>query len=272
LQRPASAIQMKDLLFISCFLFVSCFFLCCAPKESLQVDQDSEPNPEWSSYEGRIPLDDHRALVIELNLLASAIPSEGEYKLIEYIDDGSSINALSKLSGTYSSYQGGEKVVVQLLNSSLGDVIKRTYYAKNEKGDVRYREENLRAVDMRLVREGDESFSVLATTLQPVSGNANDRIYKRTSMYFTIEGYFRHTGDSADFFEINTETRWAVTKMGAYNAAIRQYHELAQDKFQPVYLKGVGFSINRPDKQGNRVEALVIKKLVQMSSVSQTNE
>jgi hypothetical protein len=260
---------MKDIPFISLFLFTLCLFLSCAPKkETLQFYPDSEPNSEWSSYEGRIPLDDHRALVIEMNLLASATPAEGEYQLFEYIDNGSSIDAISKLTGSYSSYREGENVVVQLFNSSLGDLVNRTYYAKNERGDLRYREEKLRAVDLRLLRHDDETFSVLATTSKPVSVNANDRIYKRTSVYFTIEGYFRHTGDSADFFEVNTETRWAVTKMGAYGAAIRQYHELAQDKFQPVYLKGVGFSINRPDEKGNRVEALVIKKLVQMSSLA----
>ena len=248
------------------------FFLLasCNPKrEELRFFPDSQSPGNESIYEGRVPLDEKRLLVIELNLLPYANSAEGQYKLQETIEDGSASYPLSERSGQYSSYQEGEKIIVRLHNSALGDGVKRTYYAKNEKGDTRFREENLRAVDLTLLRLDDETFSVLATTSEPVSRNANDHLYKRASPNFTIEGYFRHTGDSADFFEMNTEHRWAVTKMGAYGAAIRQYHELVEEKFQPVYLKGVGYSIHRPNETGKKVEALVIKKLVQMSSVPQ---
>jgi hypothetical protein len=241
----------------------------CSPKrEELRFFPDSQSTSNASIYEGRLPLDEKRLLVIELNLLPYANSAEGQYKLLETIEDGPSWYPLPERSGTYSSYQDGEKIIVRLHNSALGDGVKRTYYAKNEKGDTRFQEENLRAVDLNLLRLDDETFSVLSTTSEPVSRNADDHLYKRSSPYFTIEGYFRHTGDSADFFEMNTEHRWAVSKMGVYTSAIRQYHELVQEKFQPVYLKGVGFSINRPNESGKKVEALVIKKLVQMSSVA----
>jgi hypothetical protein len=249
-----------------------CLFLLiasCSPKrEELRFYPDSRSASTESIYEGRLPLDEKRVLVIELNLLPYANSAEGQYKLQETIEDWTSSYPLPARSGTYSSYQDEERILVRLHNSALGDGVIRTYYAKNEKGDIRFREENLRGVDLNLLRLDDETFSVLSTTSEPVSRNADDHLYKRTSSYFTIEGYFRHTGDSADFFEMNTEHRWAVSKMGAYTSAIRQYHELVQEKFQPVYLKGVGFSINRPNESGKKVEALVIKKLVQMSSVA----
>jgi hypothetical protein len=249
-------------------LFLLCILLGCTPnREKLKFYPEPPSDSRWTSYEGKVPLDDHRSLIIELNLQASANPAEGRYQLYEYIDDGTSLNAVSELDGGYSSFEEEGKVVVQLHNSALGNNVKRSYYAKNEKGDTRFQEETLRAVDLSLLRINDETFSVLATTFAQVSENPNDQLYKRTSAYFTIEGYFRHTGDSADFFEMNTEHRWAITKMGAYGSAIQQYHELAYEKFQPVYLKGIGFTIHRPDKNGATVEALVIKKLLQMSSV-----
>jgi hypothetical protein len=250
-------------------LFLVLTILSCSPKrESIQHYPESTSDASWSFYEGKIPLDDTRFLQIELSLVPLANPAEGQYQLTEYLDDGSSLQGISNMSGSYSSFEAEGRIIIRLHNSALGNSVKRTYYARNEKGDLRFREENLRAVDLSLLRIDDERFSVLATTEQPVSENPNDHLYKRTSSYFTIEGYFRHTGDSADFFEMNTEHRWAITKLGAYTAAIRQYHELVEKKFQPVYLKGVGFSIHRPDEKGNKVEALVIKKLVQMSSIS----
>ena len=259
-----SLVRLKKLILLF-FVFVS----CNSKREELRFFPEPESVSSQSFYEGRIPLDEKRVLVIELSLLPYANSAEGQYQLVEAIQDGSSSYPLPEHSGTYSSFQEGERIVVHLHNSALGDGVKRTFYAKNEKGDLRFREENLRAVDLTLLRLDDETFSVLSTTSEPVSRNANDHLYRHTSLNFTIEGYFRHTGDSADFFEMNTERRWAVTKLGVYSAAIRQYHELVQEKFQPVYLKGVGFSINRPNESGKKVEALVIKRLVQMSSVPQ---
>jgi hypothetical protein len=251
------------------YVLIIAFLLSCSSgKEKLQFYPESGPVVNWTHFEGKVPLDQSRSLVIELSLLPSANPAEGQYQLYESIDDGASSQSISELTGSYSAFQDDGRIIVRLHNSALGDVVKRNYYVKNEKGDLRYREENLRSVDLSLLRLDDDTFSVLATTSLPLSENPNDYVYRRSSSYFTIEGYFRHTGDSADFFEMNTQRRWAITKMGAYTGAIRQYHELVEKKFQPVYLKGVGFSINRPDENGNRVEALVIKKLLQMSSVS----
>jgi hypothetical protein len=114
--------------------------------------------------------------------------------------------------------------------------------------------------------------SVMTTFSEPVSRDANHYIHKRSSDMFTIEGYFRHTGDSADFYEMNTEKRWAVSKAGAYIPAIQQYHQLSEEKFEPVYLKGVGYSINRPDESGKKIQALVIKRLLQMSSARNSDQ
>jgi hypothetical protein len=91
-------------------------------------------------------------------------------------------------------------------------------------------------------------------------------LIKRTSKPFTVEGYFTHMGDSARFEEINTEQLWPVSKLGAYHVATRQYHQLADKKYERIYLKGVGYSVVRYDRRDEGEEALVFKKILQMTS------
>jgi hypothetical protein len=247
------------------------FFCCCAKKDITEPIVQSI-QPQWNFYEGKIPLDDTHNLIIELALLTGDNPLEGSYRLIEKIESENLLEDVSDLEGSFSMFNDNGRVVIQLLNSSLSIPVKRTFYKKDEKGKSVFREENLRARDLSLLYLDDDMMSVLATFSEPVSADPNHYIYRKTSDPFTIEGYFRHTGDSADFYEMNTERRWPISKSGAYLSAIKQYHLLAEEKFEPVYLKGVGFSINRPDKTGKKVQALVIKRLLQMSSARNSDE
>jgi hypothetical protein len=254
---------------LSVFLIV---FLCCCAKKDLTEPVVLAADQHWNFYEGKIPLDDTRSLIVELALLTGDNPLEGSYRLTEKIESENILEDVSDLEGSFSMYNNNGRVILQLLNSSLSVPVKRTFYRKNEKGKSIFQEENLRARDLSLLYLDDDMMSVLATFSEPVSTDPSYYVYKKSSDPFTIEGYFRHTGDSADFYEMNTERRWAISKSGAYASAIKQYHLLAEEKFEPVYLKGVGFSINRPDKTGKKVQALVIKRLLQMSSAHNSDE
>ena len=250
---------------------ISIFCFCCAKKESAELVQPDDDH-SWAYYEGKIPLDETRNLIVELALWTGDNPSEGAYRLIEKLETENASEDVSNLEGSFSVYNNDGRVVIQLLNSALSDPLKRTFYMKTDKGKTSFREENLRATDMSLVYLDDDMLSVMATFSEPVSTDPNHYVYKRSSDIFTIEGYFRHTGDSADFYEMNTERRWPVSKGGVYSSAIKQYHQLAEEKFEPVYLKGVGFSISRPDRKGKKVQALVIKRLLQMSSARNSDQ
>ena len=253
-------------------LFILILCTCCSRKENTDAIVQPSAARGWIAYEGKIPLDETRNLIVELALLASDNPSEGSYRLVERLEHENLLEDVSNLEGSFSVYNDNDRVVIQLLNSGLSDPVKRTFYSKNERGKVAYQEENLRAEDLSLVYLDDDMLSVLASFSEPVSRDPNHYIYKRSSDVFTIEGYFRHTGDSADFYEMNTERSWAISKNGAYGSAIKQYHQLAEEKFEPVYLKGTGFSIQRHDKKGKKVQALVIKRLLQMSSARNSDQ
>ena len=83
---------------------------------------------------------------------------------------------------------------------------------------------------------------------------------------FTVEGYFRPRGDTADFLEMNTKEVWALSKLGAYNLASRQYYALTTGKYDLVYLKAIGYTVRHTNRAGQQVEALVLKRIIQMSS------
>ena len=128
------------------------------------------------------------------------------------------------------------------------------------------REEVFRDSDLTVKLKGKNTLVVLDESLQPVTIDPVFNLHRRTSKLFTVEGYFRHNGDTADFLEMNTKESWAVSKLGDYRHAIRQYHQLTSEKFEVTYLKGVAYTIRQTNRQGNAVDALVLKNILQMTS------
>jgi hypothetical protein len=127
-------------------------------------------------------------------------------------------------------------------------------------------EEYFRNTDLVLQVKGQYTLVVLDKKAVPITYDAQFNLVRRMSRPFTVEGYFTHKGDSADFFEINTKEAWAVSKHGAYIQAINQYHQLAKVKFENLYLKAVAYPIHHVNKDGKEGEALVFKKIIQMTS------
>jgi hypothetical protein len=59
-----------------------------------------------------------------------------------------------------------------------------------------------------------------------------------------------------------------ISKLGAYDEAINQYHQLARQKFENIYIKGTGYFISHRDLKGDESEAFVFKKIIQMTASS----
>ena len=57
-----------------------------------------------------------------------------------------------------------------------------------------------------------------------------------------------------------------MSKLGDYHQAISQYHKLTKQKFEVTYLKAIGYSIEQTNREGKQIEALVFKKVLQMTS------
>jgi hypothetical protein len=249
--------------FISLFIFL---FSCDAPVRS------NEPFPllpepldkGWIVYEGRVPLDEKRNLYLEVQMRPGN-GGEGDYRLTETMEEEGSGYRLPAFSGRYSTFYGAsqEDLVLRFHNTVQMEEVKRIYYDPISK---KIRERNLRKTDLTLQRRGEHALVMLYQDSEPVSLEPRYSLVRRMSKLFTVEGYFEHAGDSSAFFEMNTEEKWPVSKLGAYDLAISQYHLLAQEKSEGIYLKGVGYAVTQTGRGGKPVDALVFKKIIQMTS------
>jgi hypothetical protein len=260
------------------FAPVLIFLAFCCRTERKPAEKN--PFPEagttgWMVYEGRVPLEETRFLYIEVSLLPGEIIGEGNYSLKESLQDENGETGLSAFTGVYSTLhgEGADDLIIHLHTSSQREGVKRTYLVKTgfkeyqSKSDIkRIREEIFRVTDLTLKPESKNKLIVLDQHLKPVSDESHFNLTKRASGLFTLEGYFRHTGDTAEFLEMNTKERWAVSKLGRYTEATRQYHKLIKNKFELTYLKAVGYSIDHTNKKGKETQALVFKKILQMTS------
>lgn len=262
------------------FLLVMAIFSCRTEvKPDEQPADVARPTNAWSTYEGRVPLNETTDLYLELSMHDQNANKEGSFILKEYLEGDHVSTPAGSYAGKYSTLYGNVpgKILLQFHNSAHPEGFKRTYPYVS-RGSITgtsvkvIREEFFRNTDLVVMITGTNKLVVLDQHLQPVSLERELNLYKRTSRLFTIEGYFRHLGDTAEFVEMNTRERWPVSKLGDYYHAIRQYHQLTTNKFQVTYLKAVAFSIERAKIQQNGSDALVIKKVLQMSSSPGLND
>ena len=227
------------------------------------------------TYEGKIPLDEKTNLYVELSLSPSDQPGEGTFRLEEFLESENGRSKISFFEGRYSTLIGDnpDERIMQLYNTAHDRPLRRKYVIRRFNGTdsqrTVLREEPFRQSDLILKIQGTEKLIVLDKELQALSTEREHNLIRRTSRVFTVEGYFRHNGDSADFYEMNTGDVWPVSKLGDYHKAIKQYYQLTERKFQATYMKATGFSINHVNKEGIDTEALVIRKVVQMTSTTQ---
>lgn len=267
---------MKNVIY--CFLVV---MICCENRGKIDEEfpDPIEDGEGWISYEGRVPLSENSSLYIEVSMRPSNSIGEGTYRLNEFVEGEHAGLYASSITGNYSTLLGEtpEERIVQFHNSARSEGIKRTYKAPGFIGNITdshlsmIHEERFRTTDLTLKVHGRNKLIVLDDALQVVSIEPEDNLVRRTSRLFTVEGRFRHNGFSADFREINTGETWIVSKYGDYSTAIRQYHQLTTRKFEFTYMKAIGFSIRDTVSKGKEREALVIRKVLQMTTIANAN-
>ena len=257
------------------YLILAGMFSCQTERKPPEI---SPPDPAadglWMVYEGRVPLDENTNLHIELSMLPSTGSGAGHYQLEEYTEAGDVTTKVSAFQGKYSSFYGKtpEEIYVQLHNSAQEKGLSRTYNVRTSAGDFgspptnTIRKEVFRKTDLVVMIKGVNEVIVVDERMTPLTLERYTNLTRRTSPIFTLEGYFRHNGDTAVFAEMNTNQRWAVSKHGEYLKAIRQYHQLTKKKFDVTYMKAIGFSIRHINKEGREIDALVLKKVLLMTA------
>ncbi len=267
---------MKRLVYFILIMLASCENRPKANEEFPALDLASDSRI-W--YEGRVPLNDSTSLYIEVSMLPSNSMGEGSYRLQEFVEGERADPEPSFLEGKYSTLLGEtpDERIVQFHNSARPKGFRRTYLAPGFVGNITdsrlpmIHEEPFRATDLAVRADDKNKLIVLDHSLQAVSTESEANLVRRTSRLFTVEGYFRHNGFSADFRELNTGENWTVSKYGGYSKAIGQYHQLTTRKFEFTYMKAIGFSIRNTDSAGNERDALVIRKVLQMTTITQAN-
>jgi len=257
-----------------CFLVLGTFSCEMEKKPEERFSLYQAESNGWIVYEGCVPLNEESNLFIELSMLPSDPVGEGFFQMKEFIEENYHYTPASTFKGKYSTLygEGADDMVVQFHNSAQAEGVKRTYLTPGFEGNLTdthikmIREEPFRQTDLAVKIQGKNKLLVLDQHQKLISAEPQFNLTKRTSKLFTLEGYFRHNGDTVDFLEMNTKEKWAVSKLGEYGQAIHQYHRLTKDKFEVTYLKAIGYSIQHTNKEGKEVDALVFKKVLQMTS------
>ena len=120
--------------------------------------------------------------------------------------------------------------------------------------------------DLYLKSEGEHRLVFVDEDFQETSGNYV--LTRRSSPMFTVEGYFSVYDDTTDFFERNTQKKWTVAQLAAYDEAVKKYTYLSKEKFEGVYLKALAYTVRHLTKEGEEIDALVFKRILQMDSTT----
>jgi hypothetical protein len=237
---------------------------CSTPEKRIDDSRVSEKGTDPEYFEGRIPLDEHSSLYLEISLKPSIVQGEGKYLLRESIERPGEPE-IRETTGIYSAavHEDGSTIIT-LHGSARTTRLTRTYTTPSRKT----RTEAFRNTDLTLRRDGDRKLIVLDDNSNLISSAYHHNLLKRSPDIFTVEGYFRHKEDTAEFYEMNTQTKWPLTQFGAYMDAARQYYRIATKKNEPIYLKGTAFVIEQDTPGNKRIRALVFKRILQTSSVS----
>jgi hypothetical protein len=228
-------------------------------REELQVKGTSGAG--ITSYEGEVIFDSSKYLHLDIQLQPMS-DTEGSFFLTEAVIEDEKETGTLNWKGFYRFHRDAEGPPVLVLENTSREIpLRRT--SQRPGGYVR--EENFRNTD--LVFHVFEDHLQLLDQDQIVCPEPKCFFYQRTSPLFTVEGYFMYRGDTTYFYEMNTKIQWPIMKLGAYFQAAREQNTLAQTKHDTTYLKATAYCIRTPAKSREKINALVLRKIIQSSSL-----
>ena len=186
------------------FILIGLFSCQTEQKRDEVLPEDTFEFSEWMVYEGRVPLSEKVHLYIELSMLPGSRDGEGSYMLAEFLETENAYTPASNFNGKYSTLYGDspQERIIQFINSAQAEGLTRTYVTPASPGNTAnwnkpvLREEPFRRTDLVVKMEKNNRLTVLDQDLNPVSRDPDYFLARRTSRLFTVEGYFRHNGDT----------------------------------------------------------------------------
>lgn len=254
-------------------LWILIFLAACSSQEEKSDNAAVIENPEqeeWIVYEGIVKSENGNDIKMQLSLLQSSVGLVSRYMSEEeYINTAEDERLLTNRQGTYTIlYGSGSDMVITLEEGSGGSLGWQA--GKGYSIDPKKVTDNLMVnakvgkLSFKTGRNSNE-LVVLDENSNPISDDGRYVLNKR-SILFTIEGFVTVGASGSEFFEMHTRETWNVAKTGSFNEVEKKYRELATQKFEGIYLKGVAYYIDDVDSIGNRVKNLAIKSIISMKA------
>jgi hypothetical protein len=248
-------------------VLLTALLLSCSTKEETQLPLENptayESEAEWIHYEGYYPDRRGGKLTLELSLKTGGVGIDNQFKFSErdYSCDCKFHGGTSE--GTYSTMYGANpsETVIHLRGKGFTQYV--TAGNKSIDGKKFLTERSELEISIYFRSDGNDKLLAVDSDLRPLSELGEYTLYRR-SKPFTVEGYLTFDKDSAEFFEMNANENWVVAKLGSYQEAKRKYIGLATEKYEGVYLKGLAYSINHVNAKGKDVDALVLRRILEI--------
>jgi hypothetical protein len=216
------------------------------------------PADDWIIYEGVIPSPEGKDLQIELYLMPGAVGVDSYYRLHQWAPDENEYSMEHLRMGRFTTlYGSSDKEVIVHVHAPKG---KSFGISKKHDGKLIVKP---RPRDLIFKSAGLNGLVLLDDNMNPVREDSHYNLVQRSRL-FTVEGYVTFSNDTADFFEFNTRENWVVAKLGTYGNAKEKYGQLAREKYEGIYLKALAYSVVHTAKNGEDVQALVFKKILEM--------
>jgi hypothetical protein len=242
---PRNHLKLTSFVISIVTLVSSCSF---DKKSQVPLPVLSYSEDEWATFEGRW-IAKEGILNIELSLKNGSFGTDSEYELTETFESNRDGYG-TKSHGAFSVYKGFQEAELGIRLHDLN------IYNKNY---LRFKRPGASQEEMFFLTRGNEELIPCDDNFKPVTLDRRFTLHKRSKL-FTVEGYVTVENDSAEFFERNTSENWRLANLGDYDEVKASYKQLAKEKYQGIYLKGVAYSVR--DTTNKRTQnALVIKQI-----------
>lgn len=206
---------------------------------------------QWATFEGRWKSPD-AVIHLELSLESGSVGADAHYDLHE-LKEATKFASGTSSQNLYSTYirDAGKEFGIRLHN--LAEYSYSNYF--------RYPSNSDQGEEMFFLTRGDEELIPCDDKFQPLTDDWRSTLHKR-SRPFTVEGYFTFEKDSAKFFERNAMQNWKLTELGDFFELKTKYAQLAKQKHEGIYLKGLAYSV----KDRQLKDVLVIKRILDVGN------
>ncbi len=214
---------------------------------------------DWITYEGILPSENGQPVGVTLQLMPGSPGMDGYFKMQETLDLPGlpRISMGTRTQGQYSLLLGSGpyhiiRISHRILTGSL--MIGKDFGPSDLVRDDLF----LKGIDEHQLVLVNDKFNEIDPGYSLI----------RRSDLFTVEGYFTVYPDTTEFYERNTQKKWAVARLASYDEAVKKYRLLAREKFEGIYLKALSYSVRYSDPTGKEINALVFKRILTMDSTT----